>query len=360
MIKKIGILTFHRASNYGATLQAYALQTILKRNVETVHIIDYRCPEVEYSHNPRYILRKNQFATAIIRINQKLHKYRTFSMFRERKFDLSSPVYEVPSKEFASNYDIFIVGSDQVWSKEFAGLDPVYLLNFADDNQRYSYACSFGFTEFPENTKDIYFEYLSRFNTVSVREKSAKKLVEQELGLEARVDLDPTLLLAPEDWYKFLTPYDFGKPYILVYTVQTPVNLLNIVRQFSKITGIEIIYLNNEHRANKDLKHIRYVTPEQFVGLFSGAEYVFTNSFHGTAFSIIFKKNFYVEVDTIKSKNSRSADLLETCGIESRIIKTKDINSLNTESIDWISVNQKLDFIRDDSLNYLKNIIGEM
>lgn len=360
MINKIGILTFHRASNYGATLQAYALQTILKRYIDTVHIIDYRCSEVEYSHNPRYILRRNRIKVAIIRINQKIHKYRVFSMFRKRKFDLSSPVYRMPTMEFASNYDIFIVGSDQVWNKEFSGMDSVFLLNFADDKQKYSYACSFGFTEFPEGTKDIFLKYLSRFKTVSVREKSAKILLEQQLGIKARVDLDPTLLLAPEDWSQFLASYDYGKPYILVYTVQTPVNLLNVVRQFSKITGIEVIYLNNEHRANKDLKHIRFATPEQFVGLFSGAEYIFTNSFHGTAFSIIFKKKFYVELDTLKSKNSRSADLLETCGIESRIIKGRDIDSLDTETIDWISVNQKLDFIRDNSLNYLRSIVDVM
>ena len=251
------------------------------------------------------------------------------------------------------DYALFVAGSDQVWNNKLSGMDPAYMLVFAREQQRYSYACSLGFDAFPEGTKELYREWLSGMQCISLRETRSVDLMET-IGYEARADLDPTLLLDREEWERFMAPANRPEPYIFVYTVDGDINLLNAARELSARTGVKILYLNNEYRKNRDIPRVRYSTPEEFVGLFAGAEYVLTNSFHGTAFSMIFGKKFKVELETVKKFNVRSRDLLMNCGLQDCVLKNteEDYNF----SADLNEAQRRLGLLRRRSADYIKLI----
>lgn len=354
-MKPIGILTFHRASNYGAVLQAYAMQQVLAACGRETQIVDYRCRAVEEGHRPWGLLLRHRFPVALLRCLVAIRKDVVFGRFRRERLRLSAPVRREDLPACRDQYALFVAGSDQVWNDVFSGMDPAYMLTFAREEQRYSYACSFGLDKFPEGTGQVYRERLAGMQCISVREKGAADLIEQ-IGYKARVDLDPTLLLSREKWETFMTPSPFREPYIFVYTVNPPVHLLEAARKLSDRTGAKILYLNNQYRDNRDIQRLRYKTPEEYVGLIAGAEYVLTNSFHGTVFAILFRKNCKVELETGKKFNVRSRDLLSSCRLQSCVLRNNEEDYVF--SADWEEAGRRLDAMRRRSLDYI-NLIAD-
>lgn len=353
---KIGILTFHRASNYGAVLQAYALTEVLREYHKDTEIVNYYCPEVEMCHHPNKLFRRQNFISACIHYYGKWKKYRIFEDFRRRKLQLSEKYEAGTLAEASRQYAVFISGSDQVWSKKYSGMDTTYLLDFEKDPQKkYSYAASFGFTAFPDGTRDIYAKYLKEFQAVSVRENSAVSLLASECDVKSFMSLDPTLVLSTEKWRKFAKYPEMPNKYILIYHVQPPLHLMEYAKKLSAETGCGIVYLNSSYTSHRELNHARFSTPEQFAGWFANAEYVLTNSFHGTAFSIIFQKNLVVEIETKLSTNTRSRDLLQLCGLENRILP-ENYRQFELTPIDWEVAATNLNAEREKSLTYLRKI----
>lgn len=352
-MKPIGILTFHRASNYGAVLQAYALQKVISDLGREAVIVDYRCRTVEEGHRPWGLFKRHRFPVVLLRCLVAARKDRIFGEFRRNRLKLSAHMSADDLGKHRDEYALFVTGSDQVWNDTFSGLDPVYMLTFADGEQRYSYACSLGFDSFPEGTEQLYRERLAGMQCISLRENRAVDLIRQ-LGYESRVDLDPTLLLDRSKWEELMKAPDYPEPYILVYTVNEDVHLLEAARRLSVKTGVKILYLNNQYKKNRDITRIRYSTPEEYVGWFAGAEYVFTNSFHGTAFGIIFNKKLKVELETAKKYNVRSRDLLMSCALPQCVLKNND-DDMDFQ-IDWSETDRRLDAMRRNSLDYIKSI----
>lgn len=353
-MKPIGILTFHRASNYGAVLQAYALQKVISDMGRDAVIVDYRCRAVEEGHRPWGLFKRHKFPVVLLRCLVAVRKDRIFGAFRNSRLVLSEQMSADDLEKRGDEFALFVTGSDQVWNDTFSGMDPVYMLTFADQNRRYSYACSLGFDRFPEGTEQIYRERLAGMQCISVRENRAVDLIGQ-LGYSARVDLDPTLLPDRSKWEELMKAPDCREPYILVYTVNEDVHLLEAARRLSEKTGVKILYLNNQYRKNRDITRIRYSTPEEYVGWFAGAEYVFTNSFHGTAFAIIFQKKLKVELETAKKFNVRSRDLLMNCALPQCVLKN---NEEDMEfSIDWAETERRLCDMRRRSLDYIRLIV---
>ncbi len=349
----IGIITFHRASNYGAVLQAYALQRVLNGMGYETEIIDYRGEAVEEEHHPSKVLCRYKLPFAALKYFQRGAKFRGFEKFRRKRLPLSETVTDKDIRKLDGAYDLILVGSDQVWNDVFSGFDPVYRLDFVEDSRRGSYACSFGFSEFPDGTEPAYKNSLERLEVVSVREDSAKNLIERELGLPSRVDLDPTLLLCADEWKKISISPAAHADYILVYNIQTPVVLLDAAREKAAEMGLGIVFLNNGFRQDRDLRHVRYGSPEEFLGWFAGATYVYTNSFHGTVFSIIFEREFTVECRTGQRYNNRSKALLELLGLDGR--EMSEVCS-GEAPISWHDVRIKLAKAREDSLSYLRGL----
>ena len=353
-MKPIGILTFHRASNYGAVLQAYALQKVISERGQKAVIVDYRCPAVEEGHRPWGLFKRHRFPVVLLRCLVAVRKDILFGTFRKNRLELSAPMRAEDLEKEKDSYSLFVSGSDQVWNNVFSGMDPSYMLTFADEQKRYSYACSFGFDSFPDETRELYRKWLAGMQCVSVRENRAVDLA-GEIGYEARVDLDPTLLISREKWEKFMTPAEVIKPYIFVYTVNPPLHLLDAARELSRRTGAEILYLNNQYKDNRDIKRLRYRTPEEYVGLIAGAEYVLTNSFHGTAFSVLFKKKLKVELETAKKFNVRSRDLLMSCGLRECVLRGSEEDY--AFDADWAEADRRLSVMRARSLKYIDLIV---
>lgn len=354
---KIGILTFHRAYNYGAVLQAYALKKVIETLGADVEIINYKCDQVDLDHHPRYSIKKMGPVRGVIGFYGRFAKSLVFEAFSKRRLDLGKEYTKETIKELEGQFDVFIAGSDQIWSNKFSGFDTTFLLDFVEDRaKKYSYAASFGFSAFPEGTKETYEKYLRTFERLSVREDSAAALLRKECDLRASVHLDPTLILGAERWKAFCQPPQRqNKKYILIYTIQPPVNLISYAKRLAEETGAELLYLSNSYRQHQEIKHIRLVSPEEFVGWFLGAEYVLTNSFHGTAFSIIFGRKLVVEIETQHSLNTRSRDLLQLCGLEDRILP-KDDADYAPGAIEWDRVNEKLASLQNDAVQYLEEI----
>ena len=358
----VGIITFHKAANYGAVLQAYALQEVIKSmgNIQ-VSIIDYTCKQVEYDHSYKSLLKRRGFLRYILNYRILKKRRKVFDEFIDRRLELTNERIERGTlRRLNKQFDCFIVGSDQIWNDKLSGFDMTFMLDFVTDkNKKYAYAASFGFQSIPEKYKASYCTLLKAFKGISVREESAEKIFEKEMDLSVPVCLDPTLLCNKKQWMEIAKMPNQTSKYILLYAVQPPRTMKNYARKISVRTGYPVIYLNDGLVKDLDLKHVRCPLPEEFVGWFANAEYVITNSFHGTAFSIIFERNFFVEIQTKLSPNVRSEDLLHLCGLENRIIEDGKCGAEN-EKINWKSVNEKLSVKKDESMEYLKCIMNEV
>lgn len=368
-MKKIGILTFHRAINYGACLQAYALKKALNELGADADVIDYRCDFLEkFYHKP--IHKGESIKSTVKNILtwdiQKKRNRQFAGFFNKYLYNGDKEVFSTKEdlKSLNKKYDIFITGSDQVWNPGCNTGDLSYLLDFVDDNnKKYSYSASFGyFTD--ENIKDkAYKSLISDYKCISVREKKGEKiaaeLTDNASPLKIRRDIDPTFLLNSSQWHEIMPKINKGK-YVFVYSLTMPPKLISYAEDFARKNNLELICFTLNNLYTKTTKNkVITGTPEEFLSYINKAEYVITNSFHGTAFSIIFNKKFCV----IKNRNpqhdnSRLFDLLESLDISDCIIKD-DAKELSFPQIDYSKVNDKLDNLRQDSVNYLEELIGD-
>lgn len=363
--KRIGIVTYHRAINYGAILQVYALQKKIKELGAKCVILDYRNKRLENKHKRRRISDCNNVKDVIkfllLSKNQNI-KYEKFRGFSDKYFDLSNPLYSKDDLiKIQDEYDKFIVGSDQVWNYKINDMDTTYLLDFVKDrSKKTSYAASFGVSSIPSEYKQKYFDLLDEFDILSIREKQGAGMIKELLSKEVQVVLDPTLLIPKEEWCNLAeeTNLNRGK-YILIYAFGGSKYIKDFAENVSKKTGYKIVCISNTYKMNIGIKYIKSAGPEEFLELFKNAEYIITNSFHGTAFSINFSKQFFTEMlPETKGVNSRLENLLELFGLEDRKLNGCDANVIH-KRIDYHKVNRKLEAERKKSMALLKSIVQE-
>lgn len=328
---KIGIITFHRAINYGAALQTYALQKFLISRKYDVEVIDYRCEYMENFYKTMAFKGKTikQDVRGLLNFYNSYKKKKQFRKFLSNNVRLSKKVYTKENiKEANKIYDKFITGSDQVFNFACSKFDTSYFLDFVEKpNKKLSYAASFGMKNVPKEYQVKYQELLSSFDDLSIREKDGQKIVKDLVKIDTELSVDPVFLLNVEDWYKIAKKPKFEK-YILIYKLNTSNLIFDFARKLAQKTGCKIIALNFDtvdKLKTRDVKGISTASIEDFLGYFKYADYVVTNSFHGTAFSILFHKKFYVEALQKNFKpNDRVESLLEITGLNVSKIKTLD------------------------------------
>lgn len=352
---KIGILTFHRAANYGAVLQAYALQQYLLSLGHDVEVIDYRCVPVEQMHSGHYFLYckgiKNK-CKQFLRSPVKRKKRKLFDDFIQRKIHLSTVKKirkETISQDLKGQYDVVISGSDQIWNPYLTQGDNTYLLDFADaDVEKISYAASIGLNQLPEEYKSMYQTQLGRFAQISVREKQGQMLIRKLVERDCKVVLDPTLLISAEKWKTFMKRPSL-REYVLLYTIKSSPLLLEEAIQIAEKKNLPIIYISDSIARKKGITYIPYATPEEWVGLFAEASHVVTNSFHGVAFSINFNKSVTIGLSGDKNhSNSRILDLLQSLGIGIQEGNRIEIGA----ATDWQSANKALYELKEQSRQF--------
>lgn len=368
-MKKVGIITFHAAHNYGSMLQAYALQqTILNFGCDC-EIINFRTRLQKKIYRPFFIgkgwakklkaLRYPKLAIGDIR------KHRKFEQFLHEKFILSPHTYTTAEELRAAilDYDCYISGSDQIWNTACFDFQTSYFLDFVKYGKRIAYAPSMGpkpFKEIKANFYPFIKESIGRYDAVAVREQDTASLLKQATGTSPKVVLDPTLLVNPQDWSTLAgdKPIIDGN-YIFVYTPRYDEYkpLFSSALELAKQRNLKIICSlpDNVSRWRKEVRFQYYtaVGPIEFLNLVKFSKYVFCGSFHAAVFSILFNKPFF---SFEGMKDSRIAPLLKMTGLE----LCADLNEGGLPiSYDDKDTREHLEPYINQSIQYLKNAINK-
>lgn len=344
---KAGILTFHQADNYGAVLQAYALQTTLSRlGVESEFVAfdgDGQRPGAPPAQSPPFA--KKLWA-------EQGKRAALFDRFRKTRLVCAESISKERAGELDGQYDVFIAGSDQVWNFQVPGADGRYFLPFAAPGKRVSYAASFGMDVIPEDRRDWYAQRLNGFRTISVREKRGQELVRELTGRDCAVCLDPVLLLSREDWQE-LAPPAGGVPYVFLHMVQFDKALLERAKAFAAKQGLELRIATAGYVPQCGFPAWSETGVEQWVGLIQNAAYVFTNSFHAVAFSLLFGSPVSAAPlqEKLSGRNGRVAELLECAGM------TECLGG-GPKAVSPEQFAERLDSLQRASIQYLRDAVA--
>jgi hypothetical protein len=367
-MKKIGIITIHRIHNYGSVLQAYALQQVCEDLGYQTEIIDYLFPNNFQSDNkyqtagdtqpnePKWI--KILFGLSLMR------QHKGIDSFVANHLHLSQTSYSSPDAlmDHPPHYDVYMTGSDQVWSPRHTNGDPAFMLHFApEDKPKIAFAASIGAGQIPNELQQRYSELLCRYQSLSVREASGKKIIKELTGKEAQVVLDPTLLLNKDEWNKIATvKRQVRKPYILCYFLNYSFNAFpyvdDLATDIQRQTGYEIVRVARPpHNLNLCGSTYRIgATPEDFLALVRDAELVLTTSFHGTAFAVNYGRPVFTVVKGRESGDSRQMNLMKSLGLEDKVLTISDaFPDVACSHYDFTRKQRLLEELRKESILFL-------
>lgn len=356
---KIGILTYHRSHNYGALLQAIALRKIVSDLGYEVRFIDY-WPDY---HKKLYTLinletvRNGSLSNRLLNIAYQLitfpYKYQRFKRFLDFIEHQIAP-YTSPTTE---KWDIVMCGSDQIWRKQ-GGLNnnynPTYFGAGEITASTYiSYAASMGVIDATKQEQETLKGWLDKFSHISVREEELRQLV-QQCGIEEVVTVaDPTLLITKKEWTQLIGGNQLKdkSKYVLVYELHNGSFDRNTIKEYAKNHGYEIKVLRGKASIESYKSGtITSADPFDMIRLIAGAEMIFTSSYHGLVFSIIYERPF---VASFKYNSGRAYSLLTSLGLMDRLVPV-GITEFPTEDIDYPLCNKRLNILRTQSINWLK------
>lgn len=360
---KIGIVTYHRSRNYGALLQAYALQTFLRDKGHDAVMADY-WPDY---HRKMYVFFSwDKFKSSSLRSNVKyIYTLATTwvrHIVRKRNTEMFVDRYLYVDNSF--DYDVAVYGSDQIWRKQDYPTGKRYnSVYFADNTikakKKISYAGSMGVIEVSgEKDRRFLRDNWANFDAISVRERDLQELVCNISGFEPIHVLDPVFLLTKEQWLRLISGTHFSKPkkkYLVYYRLQTLVQADKMVERLATERNLEVLEFSGYLRPFKYGKRYKETASVlEFIYLLNDAEFVVANAFHGLAMSICFNKQFYAFSSPAQA--NRLSSLLECLGIEGRL--NLDANSIDfNNSIDYAEVNKNLLSLQEESREWLiKNI----
>ncbi|WP_029201383.1 polysaccharide pyruvyl transferase family protein [Oribacterium sp. NK2B42] len=357
-MKKIATLTFHRTTNYGALLQALALQKKLEMLGASTEIIDYRCSSIERRESVVVpAIEKNiyHYATEWKDYVLQKNKRSLISDFAGKNLKISEKSYTRKTIiDLNDKYDGFIVGSDMVWELGITNGDFTYFLDFVCPRKRFSYAASIGVTEFPVQFRERAFDELKNFNRISVRESSAQEYLGFNLKRKVSVDIDPTLLLDSNFWIKYeevISKYQ-SKKYILLYFLDSEGIMIGQAIKMAHSCDAEIIVLSDIKETIEGCTVMSNVSVGGFLYLLHHAYLVITGSFHGMVFSMNYNTNFmYFN----RANSSRMQSIANLTGCSDRQI-TKD--TIPSFECDFSIINNRLELLRSMSTEYLQQIIN--
>ena len=366
---KIDVITRHSVANYGSILQSYATQKVFEKLGYDCEIIDYTKEEEQGKNIAKTLCNnsnfwKKNFITRgiylLIQTPNYLYSYNKFKKFRRKMLKQTETEYSSfeQLKNNPPKADIYCSGSDQIWGKiGNEDCDKAYFLEFVPNEKKcISYASSIGKTNVSSETKLKMKQYLSKYSKILVREKSAIEIINQ-LGIN-NVDLvlDPTLLLNKDEWDNIIDVKLRYSKYILVYQLHDNKEFVKYAKNFSKKMGLKLVRIcPSMQNLIRGGKAIFLPTPQEFVAYFKNAEYILTDSFHGTVFSLILNKKF---IDILpKETGTRIINILELTHCQDRILKSYSDYSWTNKKIVYEKVNSILNEYRAKSLEKLNDAI---
>jgi hypothetical protein len=376
--QKVALISPHHDPNYGTMLQAYAL-------AKAIENLGFCAEYVSYSK----VIRKNLFEKILYyaihplkvvnRFRNKKRKktlddfsffgtpefidtIRKFEKFYQDYIPHSLIIYNPKTIKNISGYSKYVVGSDQTWSPNLHTSESINLLDFVKDNTlKNAYAPSLGTTNVPEWFQNIIKEKLSGFANLSCREKTNCSLIEKLTGQKVNHVLDPTLLLTTEQWNKVAQNVDMPDKYVLCYILGEKKCISDFAEMLGKKKNIPVYYLVTRPIYLEKQNYLTGIGPTQLISLIKGANYVITDSFHGTIFSINYNRNFYCfakrKEETGLNDNSRLLEVLKDFDVLKRFKSDGDMEL--EEDMVFDKINEILYKRRLESTNYLNHIIAD-
>ncbi len=401
--KKIGVFTlYHKNVNYGATLQAYSLQKKLNEHKCNAYVVDFIPVEQTFLWRLSWLLcHPQKFFHAL---NKRLHFIQTSAdiiegeynrlwkgkinkreLFCNKYIKTSQPISEkkLYKSKITDYYDILLVGSDQVWNPNFCS--KAHFLPFAKKGRKkLAYAASISVPYLTEREKKLFIKWLPDFDYITVRENEGKQLLESFLNVKVETVLDPTLLLTSDDWSKLAEPISLqnqvsyrnndknssneGSEYILFAALGTDPSHRQFAKRVAERLNLRLKILSttlDEMRANRDMPgdELVDVSPNQYLYLVKNAALVITDSFHCTAFSINFHRNFFVlrrnSDNDAANMNSRIYTILSELGLESQLVDPSDADTVQIKQDLYCGVDEKLNLLRERSESILVKMLND-
>ncbi len=362
---KVAIITLHAIDNYGSVLQTYATEKLFQQQGCEVETINYIRETAVLDSVWKILKAKN------LSYKQKIKTLISFYLFSNSKRKIVMDVFRknylhLTEKTFYSdkdleeccpNADLFCTGSDQTWNTVCQGgvAKPFFLHFVSPEKRKMSYAASFGITSLPQKDEKEVKNLLASYNAVSVRETSGIEIL-RKLGIKGMLVLDPTLAVNPLLWYELAAPRMIKEEYLLAYQLNRNTKFTKYMKDYSKNHSLKIVQVRSH--VDTKLKNgvcLTSPTPQEWLSLILHAKCVLTDSFHATAFCMIFHKKFMIIHPSLYS--SRIDDFLAFVGLDSQIIDDYSVFSYCDTQIDFSQTDKILDVARNNSVNFLKNAI---
>ncbi len=370
MMKKVGIITWHYCNNYGSFFQVFALQSFVESLGYETEIKNYRKPGnslVKRAVKRAVYLSEKLTPSGLVAVLRKIFGSSEIFGFkfwsaRNRMLRRTKLTFDKEKlNKKARNYYAVICGSDQIWAPR--GLDTAYMLDFVPDGvRRISYAASIGFNYIPDELKDTYKKYISRLDSVSVREETGVRLLAECCGICAEDVLDPTFLIERSTWESLATETLGEEDFIFCYFLNPAHKYKSAVTAAAGQLGCSIMGVSANGKDAEWLELNNDITPEAFLERIKKARAVFTDSFHGTALSLILNKDFFVferfESSDPVNQNSRIYSVLKKAGLSDRIVNVNG-NADLSQKIDYFRTNRLIGAERQKSAAFLKKALGD-
>lgn len=370
-MKKVGLMTCYM-NNFGACLQAYALQS-------TIEHFGYPCEIIKYTPI-RSLKEYNFLVTLALQMRSRLKslhdpnyayeiaRKKNFDAFKKKYLKFGKAVYNEIEELYAKvpDYDVFVTGSDQIWNPMIhnGANNKAYFLDFVPQGRkRIAYAPSIGLTKLPAACEQEMGELIDRFDAVSVREADGKRIVDQISKKECRVVLDPTLLKTREDWLEMAPPPLVQEPYIFCYIFSDQDYIGNFIQYVQKQLGLKVVTIPFTKREyESDALKIKSAGPLEFLSLIQNAALILTDSFHATAFSVNLNVPFYSLLrntpDEKNNMNSRIVNILDKVHLSERLIPNEAAFPTKVElQVDFTASNAILNAQRETDLQFLRDEI---
>lgn len=352
-MKKIGIITFHRSSNFGSCLQAYGLLKKIQDLGYDCELMDYRCPAVEERER---LMSKGRLSLKEI-IRQIIYqptikkKYKNLMSFLTKEVKMSVAYWPGTIDEANKQYDCFLVGSDIVWGTDITQNDYNYFLKFADCNKKkLAFASSVGTYDLQDF--EIKGNLLAKFDRIAVRERGAAEWVRTVSGKEADWVCDPTMLLLAEEWDEVVRPKHYKSDYVLVYFTDNAGKCVEDAKAYAQKHGLKVRYINYGIQPIKGIQKARPTTLREFLGLIRNAQFVFTASYHGMLYAAYYRKEFQFYT---RAHKDRVLSLAEKLGVTENCGDNRDIAQYRP--VDYSQVERRIQAFRAESVEVLREML---
>ena len=362
-MKRIAIVSRTHSINYGANLQAAALQRCLQKEGVDACYVDFSV-DIPTKGFRKILTWGYRVLRFFLGYPKRLKRTKAF---RDRYVRFTKPITKAAELgSLEAEYDVFMSGSDQIWNpRYYENSKGLYLLTFVLDKPKVAYGSSFGVEKISNSYKEIVRQSLSQYTRLSVREKKAQELL-ADCGITADYVIDPTFLLTKDEWLSMCgqVQKQYTRKYICCYVMSGATELNRyILRQAEHLknelgSDVDVLIIGEKEYKGlfSSCSYVRDAGPLEFLKIINGAQFVLTSSFHGTCFSIIFQKDFYSVLSKKNKFNSRIEDLLGSIQLSDRLRYKENAEETHWSAVDYSRVIPLLSRRIAESTDFIKAI----